>query len=401
MKNLLVLVLLFVSYIPLQAQKEKEKDEEEENTYIESPVDEGNLVNNGDFENYEGRLTKSGRFYLVSSWGVLTGSRADFYEKGNELTYIGIPDNDYGFQESFSMDHYAGINAFSYDPKNYRSYLYTELKSKLEKDQLYCVKYLVNLADRSRFAIANLSVYFSNSDDSMLEKEDVYFDAQIKNESRKVLKNTHKWESVCNVLTATGKEKYLVIGNFDSNSETIKEKVIAPESLELDQVQMAYYYIDYVSVKPIDRFSDCKCSVGKERGPDIVFSKSVGIDDDASNDEVVESSTIYFGFLKKNINSSGKADLDRLAKVMEENPILRMKITGHTDTEEAGELGDDVASKDYSRERAYQALDYLAKKGIKKSRFDVYGDGATSPASSGKTPLSKAKNRRIEFKLID
>ncbi len=62
------------------------------------------------------------------------------------------------------------------------------------------MKYVVNLADRSRFAIANLGAYFS---DSKLENEDgdnVYFEAQINNEFQKVLKNTLKWELVCNVL---------------------------------------------------------------------------------------------------------------------------------------------------------------------------------------------------------
>jgi outer membrane protein OmpA-like peptidoglycan-associated protein len=396
MKNhkLFSILVLFIFSIPLLAQ-------DEDTTRFVSPVDKGNLVDNGDFENYTGKLTKQGKFYLVDSWEVLTSTRVDYFEKNNELGLIGIPDNMYGSQDSYSGTHYAGINAFSYDPKIFRSYIFTELNAPLRKGQLYCVKYFVNLADRSRFAIANLGVYFSDSKLEQGEKVNVFFDAQIKNDFQKVLKNTHQWETVCNVLTATGKEKYFVIGNFDTDQKTVKEKVIAPKTMDGLQVQMAYYYVDYISIKPVNRFSDCNCSGKKDRGPDIVYSKAETIDETAEDSEIIKNSTIYFGFLKKDLNSSGKTDLDRLADIMEKNANYRLKITGHVDSEEAADLGDDEAAKAFSRDRAYDALDYLAGKGLDKSRMDVYGFGKTYPASKGSTPLSKAKNRRVEFELIN
>ena len=390
--RLLLVSLLFLS-VSVIAQ-------EDDSTYISSPVDEGNLVNNGDFENYTGKLSKVGRFYLVDSWDVLTSARADYFETKNPLKSIGIPNNIYGEQEAYSGQHYAGINAFSYDPKNLRSYLFTELNGPLQKGQLYCVKYVVNLADRSRFAIANLGAYFSESKLENDEGGNVFFEAQINNEFQKVLKNTLKWDVVCNVYNATGKEKYFAIGNFETDSKTIKEKIIAPEGLDGPQVQMAYYYIDYISVKPVERFSDCNCSAKKDRGPDIIYSKENSVDESSSDKEIVDNSTIYFGFLKKEMNSSARSDLDRLASIMEKDEAYRVRISGHADNEEEIELGGNDAVKDFSRERAYTALDYLAKKGIKKSRFDVYGLGDSSRASSGNTPLSKAKNRRVEFELI-
>jgi outer membrane protein OmpA-like peptidoglycan-associated protein len=358
------------------------------------------MLENGDLENYTGKLYKKGRFYLVDSWDVLTSTSADYFEEDNALALIGIPDNLYGTQEVFNGSHYAGINAFSYDPKNLRSYIYSELKSPLQKGQLYCVKYYVNLADRSRFAIANLGAYFSESKFKDVEDGNVFFEAQIRNDNQKVLKNTHQWEVVCNVLNATGKEEYFVIGNFDTDEETVKEKIIAPQDMQGAQVQMAYYYIDYISVSPVSRFSDCSCSARKERGPDIVYSKAETVDGTASDEEVIKNSTIYFGYLKKDMNSSAKSDLDRLAAIMEDNENYRVKITGHVDSEEAADLGDDEAAKDFSRDRAYAALDYLSDRGIEKSRFDVYGYGKMYPANSGSTPLSKAKNRRVEFGLI-
>ena len=179
MKN--CIIFLSLSFLLLSGAVMAQKDD---STYISSPVDEGNLVNNGDFENYSGKLSKPGKFYLLDYWDVLTSGRADLFEAGNALKSIGIPDNIYGEQEAYSGQRYAGINAFSYDPKNGRSYLFTELNAPLQKGQLYCVKYVVNLADRSRFAIANLGAYFS---ESKLENDgggNVFFEAQINNGKR-------------------------------------------------------------------------------------------------------------------------------------------------------------------------------------------------------------------------
>ncbi len=365
-------------------------------------TDKENVVKNAELEAYSGKLKKLGKFYMVEDWDAYTLERPDYFEEGNIMPEIGIPNNTYGFQDAHSGSHYAGINAFSYDPKNFRSYLYTELQDPLEKGKMYCVKYYVSLADNSKFAISNLGVYFYKRDIEEFEtKQNVYYEAQVKNNMQKVLKNTRSWEIVCNVYTSIGKERYMVLGNFDSDSETVYEKVAPPPGLKTPQIQMAYYYIDDVSVVPIDNYSQCDCSAKKKRGPDVVYSKSVTFDEDMSAADIVENSTIYFGFLKKGLNSSAQVDIDRLAVLMEENPSYKLKISGFTDTEEAKEAKEDPNFDNLSRDRAYGVLDYLASKGISKDRCSVYGLGDSSLASAGKTPLSQAKNRRVEFILIN
>ena len=216
----------------------------------------------------------------------------------------------------------------------------------------------------------------------------------------KVLKNTRSWEVVCNVYTALGKERYMVLGNFDPDNETVSEKIAPPPGLKEPQIQMAYYYVDDVSVVPIDNYSQCNCNAKKERGPDVVYSKSFTVNEDMSDEDIAVNSTIYFGFLKKNLNSSAEVDLDRLAEIMKKNPSYKLKITGYTDKEEAEEAKEDPNYDNVSQDRAYEALNYLASKGVEKSRCEVIGLGDSTPASSGNTPLSKAKNRRVEFILI-
>ena len=340
---------------------------------------------------------------MVEDWDTYTLLRPDYFEAGNIMPDIGIPSNIYGYQDAHSGSHYAGITAFSYDPKIFRTYIYSELDEPLEKGKMYCVKYYVSLADNSKFAVANLGVLFTKRgiDPEDLEvKENVFAEAQVKNNMQKVLKNTRAWEVVCNVYTSIGKEKYIVLGNFDQDNATVHEKLAPPAGLKGPQIQMAYYYVDDVSVVPIDNYSQCNCSAKKERGPDVIYSKSVTIDEDMSPTDVVANSTIYFGFLKKDLNSSAQVDLDRLAVLLEENPSFRIKITGYTDKEEAKEAKEDPNFDNLARDRAYKAVDYLASKRVDKGRIDAFGLGDSSPASSGNTPLSKAKNRRVEFILI-
>jgi outer membrane protein OmpA-like peptidoglycan-associated protein len=368
-------------------------------SFAQDVDDKENLVKNPKLESYAGKLKKLGKFYMVEDWDAYTLERADYFEEGSIMPEIGVPSNIYGYQDAHSGSHYAGINAFSYDPKNFRSYLYTQLDEPLEKGKMYCVKYFVSLAENSKFAVANLGVYFYKREAEEFEvKQNVYYDAQVKNNMQKVLKNNRSWELVCNVYTSLGKERYMVLGNFDTDSETVYEKLPSPKDSNTPQVQMAYYYVDDVSVVVIDNYSQCDCSGKKKRGPDVVYSKSLTIDEDMSDEEKISASTVYYGFLKKGLNSSAQADLDRLAVILEENPSYKIKISGFTDHEEAKE---DPIYDNLSRDRAYAVLDYLASKGISKERCGVYGLGDSSPASEGKTPLSLAKNRRVEFILMN
>ena len=162
---------------------------------------------------------------------------------------------------------------------------------------------MVSLADRSRFGISNLGAYLSKSELEFEERGNVYLQAQVKNSLEKVLKNTMKWQSVCNVFIAKGGEEYLILGNLDTDADVVLEKVLPPSGMNQSQLQVAYYYVDDVSVKQIDSYGQCNCSDKKDRGPDIVYSKSITVADDAKDVEVIDNSTIYFGFLKKEINS--------------------------------------------------------------------------------------------------
>ena len=80
---------------------------------------------------------------------------------------------------------------------------------------------------------------------------------------------------------------------------------------------------------------------------------------------------------------------------MIENPTVRVEIQGHTDNQ-----GDPNFNRLLSEKRAQSIKDYLVKKGVPSDRMTVKGYGEDKPVADNKTETGRAKNRRIEFKVL-
>ncbi|MBN1210040.1 MAG: OmpA family protein [Myxococcaceae bacterium] len=88
--------------------------------------------------------------------------------------------------------------------------------------------------------------------------------------------------------------------------------------------------------------------------------------------------------------------LDEVASVLRRNPGLGpVLIEGHTDN-----VGARAYNLDLSNRRAKAVLEYLVSKGIDRKRLKSQGFGLERPIASNKTALGRAKNRRVEFRLI-
>lgn len=98
---------------------------------------------------------------------------------------------------------------------------------------------------------------------------------------------------------------------------------------------------------------------------------------------------------KAELNDDAKLALHDLAKVMRQNPQLRLSIVGHTSAE-----GDPAVNQQLSEQRARAAVDFLVgKEGIDASRLDAVGKGSAELKDTA-NPTSEA-NRRTEFEIID
>jgi OOP family OmpA-OmpF porin len=88
--------------------------------------------------------------------------------------------------------------------------------------------------------------------------------------------------------------------------------------------------------------------------------------------------------------------LDEVATVLAKNPTLGpVLIEGHTDN-----VGARALNLDLSNRRARAVLEYLVGKGIDRKRLRSQGFGFERPITTNATPLGRAKNRRVEFRLV-
>jgi len=126
-------------------------------------------------------------------------------------------------------------------------------------------------------------------------------------------------------------------------------------------------------------------------------------DTDGCPDEVPKSVTqytgviqgIYFDFNRDTIRKNSAPTLDAAAKIFQEFPDLRVEITGHADG---------VGSREYnvqlSERRAEAVKRYLVEKGVAAERIETRGAGPDAPIDDNQSEAGRAKNRRIEFKIL-
>lgn len=102
---------------------------------------------------------------------------------------------------------------------------------------------------------------------------------------------------------------------------------------------------------------------------------------------------IYFDVNKDVVKPESYGTLKGIADVLKENPTVRIKIVGYTDSD-----GADAANLDLSKRRGASVKNELVKTfGIDASRLESDGLGEAKPVAPNDTPTNKALNRRVEF----
>ena len=104
---------------------------------------------------------------------------------------------------------------------------------------------------------------------------------------------------------------------------------------------------------------------------------------------------IYFDSGKSTIRSKSKPLLQKVAKLLLKYPDLRVEISGHTDT-----VGDEADNVKLSQARADAVKTWLVEQGIDAGRINTRGAGPGEPIADNKSKKGRAKNRRIEFKVL-
>jgi len=105
---------------------------------------------------------------------------------------------------------------------------------------------------------------------------------------------------------------------------------------------------------------------------------------------------ILFETGKSVLTTGSYTELNRLFSILLDNPLMKIEISGHTD-----KTGSEAVNFRLSEERAKSVVEYLVQMGIDRSRLEFRGYGSLQPIDDNATSEGRAKNRRVEFKILE
>jgi len=116
--------------------------------------------------------------------------------------------------------------------------------------------------------------------------------------------------------------------------------------------------------------------------------------DDQGNIQLLKP--IEFEFGKAVIKPVSYPILDEVVDLMKSRTSARIGVYGHTDNH-----GSDAINQRLSRERAAACKNYIASKGIAPNRLESKGFGPSQPVADNNTEEGRARNRRVDFKVLN
>lgn len=105
---------------------------------------------------------------------------------------------------------------------------------------------------------------------------------------------------------------------------------------------------------------------------------------------------IFFDTGSASLRPESYAELGVLYKLLEDNPKIKIEISGHTDN-----VGSAALNQRLSQDRARAVVDFLIERGTDPDRLTYEGYGFSRPVATNDTPEGRQLNRRTEFEIIE
>lgn len=121
----------------------------------------------------------------------------------------------------------------------------------------------------------------------------------------------------------------------------------------------------------------------------------VGAGEQQLLDKALADRIIEFESGSTKLTARGAQILDEMAAVMQKLGNQSIQILGHTDSS-----GHPEANLILSQSRADAVRRYLVARNVVAERLSASGMGANEPVASNATPEGRARNRRIEFRIV-
>lgn len=113
-------------------------------------------------------------------------------------------------------------------------------------------------------------------------------------------------------------------------------------------------------------------------------------------EKITITEKIFFEYNKAIIQKMSFELLDEVARAINDHPrITLIQVEGHTDSD-----GTDTYNLKLSQSRAESVVEYLVRAGVDSARLTAKGFGESLPIDTNDTLKGKAKNRRVEFTIL-
>jgi outer membrane protein OmpA-like peptidoglycan-associated protein len=110
---------------------------------------------------------------------------------------------------------------------------------------------------------------------------------------------------------------------------------------------------------------------------------------------VVILHNVFFATASAKLEPESRAELNRVKVFLDNNPDIRVEISGHTDN-----VGSPEDNQVLSEQRAESVVLYLKDLGIAEKRMQSAGYGETQAVDDNSSEEGRARNRRTELKIV-
>ena len=190
--------------------------------------------------------------------------------------------------------------------------------------------------------------------------------------------------------TQSGLPVEVLITNLDNNEVIRTTATAGPDGKYTIKLREGDRYSVSVSPKGYS-FYNTTVDLKKKKAPKSLNVKLKQLKEDTK----LTLSDITFEVNSADLNESSYSELDRVVKLMKDNPNINIEISAHTDN-----VGSEAYNLRLSKRRASSVEAYLLEQLVTDSRLVSKGYGESKPAFPNDTDENKARNRRVELKII-
>ena len=233
------------------------------NSAFFTDTDKDNLVVNGSFEfsNWLPQHKTSFKTQMNSpvtfGWIMPTGVPADYHNyKSVQGQKVNREYYKYFYQTARSGDACAGITGYhelnDTILKAYSSYIQAEFREPLIAGKVYEISFYAHAGPFSQYSTDDIGAYVSKKEVKQDDRTQIAFEPTVNHKLGEEISYLVGWKKISGMVTAKGGEKYITIGNFNYNAETIEGPNNGTGEFQVKSRKImepvAYYYIDDVSV---------------------------------------------------------------------------------------------------------------------------------------------------------